>query len=147
MRDDELKDRLRRIEFSAPGIGLDEVVQRRQSAVGPRGNRGLLRVAMAAAAVWVMVFVAQVAVERDLGQLVPASAVTVVQNGARRSPVVSMGVIGQTQLLEQLLAEEPGFARPTSRKPALPESGQLNRKQRGEAQGERQQFGGRWTYV
>jgi hypothetical protein len=71
MNDDDFGRRLAATDLSTPGITLEEAVWRGAGRARSRRPSWSLRLAAAAAIVWITVFAVQAAVERNLSAVVP----------------------------------------------------------------------------
>jgi len=99
MNDDDLKRRLAATRLSSPSITLDQVTQRAAASIPRRPPSGLVRLALATAVVWVMVWVAQAAVHRSLDALAPMG-----QAASQPVPRPS-GIAQRGRLLQELMAD------------------------------------------
>jgi len=99
MDDESLERRLREVPLSAPGVTFAEIEARARQ---PRAPRPLLRLALATAAVWLVAWVAQVAMDRSLQAVAPMPRVTAVaQDEGVRPPAL----VERRELLEELVAD------------------------------------------
>jgi len=99
MNGDDLKRRLAATSLSSPSITLDQVRQRATVGVRSRRPFGIARLAFVTAVVWVMVWVAQVAVDRSMDGIVPVSQL------AGQSTLRPSGIAQRRQLLQELMAD------------------------------------------
>jgi hypothetical protein len=99
MNDDDLKRRLTATSLSSPGITLDQVRQRATAGVGRRRSSGIVRLALATAVVWAMVWMAQAAVDRSVNAVAPMGQ-------AVSQPVLRpSGIAQRGRLLQELMAD------------------------------------------
>ncbi len=117
-REDDLKQQLRAVELSKPGLDLPQVLERGRSADRTRALRPLRWMTAAAAAVWLLVLVSGQLTARDLRNLSdPGSLVT-----QTRPPVRDLaGVFARRlALLESIEPEAAAAQPPAPRKLEVP---------------------------
>ena len=116
MDDEKLKQRLERTTLSSPGISLAQV-RERMAPERPRRPSGLARLAMAAAAVWMLALATQLCVERSLPAVAPLSSAVTVAGGGDETGGEMWAYAQQRELLQELIAERQPVPLPDPPRP------------------------------
>ena len=149
MNDNDLKCRLNRVELSTPGVGLDHVMRLAEEEAGRRRNPGLLRMALAVAGAWLMVFVVQSAVERSIREVAPGPGISMADgsSGQIEGSPLRATLIGQRKLVEALLADDAGWPTVPEEQGEEPARRGTAGERRGDESMERQHCARRGRYV
>jgi hypothetical protein len=135
MEQSRLESRLKRAKLSSPGVSFDEIAARARAAEVRRPGRSLLRLAIAAAAVWLIACLANIAVDRSIEAVAPAAGQALIADGGDASAAGTVGrAFAARQKLMQELVAEGGAAgellpapreqgKPDGRSSELPERG------------------------
>jgi hypothetical protein len=118
MQQSSFESRLKRARLSSPGVSFDEIAARARSGGARRPGRGLLRLAIAAAAVWLIACLAHVAVDRSIDAIAPAASQSLAANSgdASAARMVGAGLAARQRLMQELVAE----GMPAEELPAIP---------------------------
>ena len=113
--DDRLKATLGAVSLSAPGVGVDDVLRR--AAAEQRSRRAMVRMAMAAAGVWLMAWIAQVAVERGVTAVGDGSATMAATVGDQGKELTTGWLVWLRKFAEGLSLEDVGAEMDAPTKP------------------------------
>ncbi len=107
MQQSSFESELKRARLSSPGVSFDEIAARVRSREARRPARGLVRLAVAAAAVWLIACLAHVAVDRSIEAVAPGAGQALVADGADTSAArtAGAGLAARQKLMQELVAE------------------------------------------
>jgi hypothetical protein len=135
MEQSRLESRLKRARLSSPGISFDEIAARARAAEARRPRRSLLRLAIAAAAVWLIACLAHIAVDRSIEAVAPAAGQALIADGgdASAAGTARRAFAARQKLMQELVAEggATGELLPAPRKQSQPDGRSSELPERG----------------